>query len=218
MKEVRTNRLFLVSYCSEDFISSVLDRKIQQIQAFAYILHDKDVYLKDVYKDGELLHAKGEMEIPHYHIYLELYNSRVPSEVLSWFKYEEDGKRINTLREYPYSCQSCIDYLTHKNARDKFQYDVNDIVQYGLKVADDGSLSPNLSYDNSLDILDNVLANVPLRELVKRYGKEFIYHYGQYRALAEDIKFIDRKNKIDQVNAINEVLEPINENNNIFEV
>ena len=103
-KEIRTNTFYLSTYCTKDFVQDVLNRKIEQIKSYAYIVHDKDVYLDNVIRDNQLIHSKGDAEIVHIHIFLELYYSRYSNEIISWFKcFDENNQLINTFKEYPYT-------------------------------------------------------------------------------------------------------------------
>ena len=64
--------LFLISYLpSTDIINDILDKKIKSIKSYAFIYHNKDIYLNDILDDNnEILHKKGDLKTPHYHIYL----------------------------------------------------------------------------------------------------------------------------------------------------
>ena len=74
----------LTSYLSESQIRDVLDEHSNQIKAFAYILHDKDIT------------DKGEPKTPHYHILLCLYNANSLNGLLRWFDgfQDDNGKTV----------------------------------------------------------------------------------------------------------------------------
>lgn len=179
---MKTKEFFLVSYLPHDVLQDILDTKLKQIDKYAYILHDKDVYDKDVVNDvGDVLHCVGEIKAPHTHIYLRLFESRDSGEIQRWFTREIDGQRVNCFYERVHNRIGCIAYLTHrtKKAQHKYQYDLDSIVSFNL----DGSELDGDCVDNSLDILDDMMSGVPLREMIRRYGKQFIYQYKTYREM-----------------------------------
>lgn len=193
---MKTNKMFLVSYVPLDKIDEILTCKSSQLVSFAYILHNKDVYLEDVVRDGVVVHHKGDKEIDHCHIYLNLKMSREPVEIINWFKCidESSGLHINTLAEKVMACQSAIDYLTHKNSPEKYQYPVSD-VHYGgsnIKEDDNGNLvSLDNTLDDSYDIVECMLNGMPLKQIVRIFGKDFVYHYSSYKALMSDMLIED---------------------------
>lgn len=220
----KTNNWFLVSYAPFDVIQSALENKIEQIKGYAFILHDKDVYLKDVFNnDGELVHAKGEPEIPHFHIFVSLFSSREGGEICRWFKcVDSEGKKINTLIEVVHCNSSALDYLTHKAQPEKYQYNNSDVYCGGpcMCVSEDGSVELlNETIDPSFDIVDSMCHDVPLMQLVKTYGKDFVYHYSSYKDLVYDIhaenslraRFHDMCNAYDKVCEENDNLSAENE-------
>ena len=48
---MKTKKLFMVSYVPVDKIDEILTIKSTQLVSYAFILHDKDVYLKDIFND-----------------------------------------------------------------------------------------------------------------------------------------------------------------------
>lgn len=193
-REIATNRFFLSTYVPVDVIADVLSRKLVQIKCYAYNTHDKDVYLQDVLdkKTGEIIHRAGDPEIVHTHIYLELHNSRKPSEIISWFRYfDENGVAVNTFKEIPMYSQGCLDYLIHKHNPEKYQYSIESVVSYGFDIQD-GSLVAGDDYDFTYDIISDLVAGVPLKTMIKRYGKNFVYHYRQFRDIVDDMLDFDK--------------------------
>ena len=184
--------LFLISYLpSTDIINDILDKKIKSIKSYAFIYHDKDIYLNDILDDNnEILHKKGDLKTPHYHIYLRFKTNRDPDEIKRWFMpkglLDQNGLPYNCLSQKVKSSVACIDYLTHKNEPDKYQYSENDIISFNID-----SVLENDAIDNSIDIVEDMLSGSPTRELVKRYGRDFIYHYSSYSAIVAKIKYED---------------------------
>ena len=184
--------LFLISYLpSTDIINDILEKKIKSIKSYAFIYHNKDIYLNDIIDDkNEILHKKGDLKTPHYHIYLRFKTNRDPDEIKRWFMpkglLDENGLPYNCLSQKVKSSVACIDYLTHKNEPEKYQYSENDIISYNID-----SVLDNDCIDNSIDIVEDMLSGSPTRELVKRYGRDFIYHYSSYSAIVAKIKYED---------------------------
>lgn len=189
----KARELFLVSYLpSVDIINDILDKKIKNIKSYAFIFHDKDIYLNDILDDKtqEVIHKKGDLKTPHYHIYLRLKTDREPDEIKRWFMpkglLDKNGLPYNCLSQKVKCSVACIDYLTHKNEPDKYQYSESDIISYNID-----SVLDNDAIDNSIDIVEDMLSGFSTRELVKRYGRDFIYHYSSYSAIVAKIKFED---------------------------
>ena len=189
----KARELFLVSYLpSIEFINDILDKKIKNIKSYAFIYHDKDIYLNDIIDDKthEVIHRKGDFKTPHFHIYLRLKTDREPDEIKRWFMpkglLDFNGLPYNCLSQKVKSSVACFDYLTHKNDPEKYQYSENDIISYNID-----SVLENDAIDNSIDIVEDMLSGFSTRELVKRYGRDFIYHYNCYSAIVAKIKFED---------------------------
>ena len=187
-----TNELFLISYLpSIDIINDILDKKLKNIKSYAFILHDKDIYLNDILDDkNELIHKKGDLKVSHFHIYLKLKSNRYADEIKRWFMpkelTDENGLPYNCLSQNVKSSVACIEYLTHKNEPEKYQYSENDVISYNID-----SVLENDAIDNSIDIVEDMLSGFSTRELVKRYGRDFIYHYSSYSAIVAKIKYED---------------------------
>lgn len=188
---------FLVSYLpSLDDVQNVLNLKAKQIVSYAYILHDKDYYTADVIdKDnGEVLHLKGELKPPHIHIYLRLVNNREMGEIRRWFESkDEGGLKINCLTQIVRDRVSCINYLIHntKASKDKYQYSVDDVISYNIEHIDD-----DMPIDSTYYVVEDMLKGLPLMELLKKYGRDFLYHYSSYLQFVKDMKNEEYNNMI----------------------
>lgn len=94
---------------------------IQQKYDYLSICHDKDKYIFDVLDDnGNIIHKKGELKKPHYHILLHFSNPRYTNAVAKELQIED-----NLLQKCS-SADSYIIYLTHKDEPLKYQYDISD--------------------------------------------------------------------------------------------
>ena len=168
----------LTSYLSESQIRDVLDEHSNQIKAFAYILHDKDIT------------DKGEPKTPHYHILLCLYNANSLNGLLRWFDgfQDDNGNDINTLAKVMNNRTGAYAYLTHNTcaSQDKYQYSDSDIVSYNsdfFATEDEEDKVDTLSC-----ALTDMLNGIPLNEIRVKYGRDFILHYCHIKALYNDIQ------------------------------
>ena len=167
----------LISYLSEDQILDIIDYHSNQIKAYAYILHDKDI------RDNR------ELKPSHYHILLCLYNGTTLNSLLNWFiGFEDDnGQEINTFGKVMSTPSGAFGYLTHNtvSSKHKYQYDESLIKCVNREFF---NLSDEAAEDKSLSALNELLDGVPLREVAQKYGKHFILHYGHIKMLFNDIQ------------------------------
>ena len=89
-------------HLTKEKIEEVLQKK--SITDYAYILHDKDT------------REDGSLKNPHFHILIWLSSSQGSEFVAKWFGVPENF--LNKVR-HDYSA---LEYLTHRNAPDKYQY------------------------------------------------------------------------------------------------
>lgn len=157
------SNLHLITYLNDIEILDILTEKQAQIKRSVYIKHDKD-----------------ENE-PHYHVVLQLVRSREIDVVRRWF-YIDDR---NTLaKKNTFSNSSVIDYFLHRNKASiddgKHVYSDDELLFFNCTI-DDFVKKP----DKSFEILDLILKGTSYYEIARLYGKDFIYHIGQYKQLAD---------------------------------
>lgn len=171
--EKRSRNFCLITYLTEDDLVTCLNNHQSSIRGFEYIFHDQDVK------------EDGTPKEPHFHVNLILYNTRKLADIRRWFfGFDLQGLPANTLGQICLDIGASHDYLTHKDNPEKFQYNPDDIV------SSDSSL-----FERKLDIVDDVswlalndmLEGVPLQDIAKRYGRDFIYHYGHIKQVYVDI-------------------------------
>lgn len=167
----RRVRMFsIMTYHSERDIQDCIAVHSQSIRAFAYIHHDKDE------------------TTPHYHLLIRTYDAWSSVQLSKWFdKYKAvDGQ--NTLIEPASDMQALVEYLTHGDLASieagKYRYNVEEIVDGGLL----DTVEKKDSYDNTYEIINEMLKGVPTKVLIRRYGKQLIYHYSQFIAVKEAIE------------------------------
>ena len=178
-KSKKQRNFCLMTYLSETQIKTVLLKHDMQIKAHAYIAHNKDV---DEF---------GNPKILHYHLLLALVNATTVNSVRTWFEGFEDkeGKPINTLAQGMNDISGSFNYLTHNTegakAENKYLYPDSDVKGFNLEFFKDTSLQ---DVDNLSLAVSDMCAGVPIVEVMKRYGRDFITHYGHIRTLFNDIQ------------------------------
>ena len=171
---VKKRRFALVTYISDiAAIMAILSANSRKIRSYAAICHDKD-----------------ETDA-HYHIVIRTFNAFTAKQVADWFNGNSFSGGQNTFAQFVEDAQGIIDYLTHVNNPDKYQYSRDAIIDGGL---DD--LLPREDYiDNSYEIVADILAGFSIDILLRRYGRELVYHYQQYKTIAERILAEDGQGK-----------------------
>lgn len=164
------NQVCLITYLSFEEVVAVLQTKLDQgqIEYASCIYHDKD-------------------NTPaHTHIYMRMARSRDKAQLIRWFRgVDENGLLVNTFAESLVGTMQDIQrYFIHADNPDKYQYAESDIVYVGSACYIDSAK------DDTYHIVEMLINGVSLLEIVKVYGKDFVYHYNHYRNLVADIKEI----------------------------
>lgn len=93
------------------------------LQAVVSPLHDKDVY---EYTDEQKGFKKGDFKKPHYHVVFLFDSLKAGAQVK---EITDKIKSVGQLKVL--SISGTIRYLTHKDCKDKFQYDEKDLIVIG---------------------------------------------------------------------------------------
>lgn len=101
----------------------------QGVQAVVSPLHDSDKYEKDVIKDGEIQHKKGELKKPHYHVVFIFDSVKSEQQVNSLFAMLHKEKPPICIQIL--NLRGTIRYLVHKDDKTKAQYNECDIINIG---------------------------------------------------------------------------------------
>ena len=174
--KMRKSRFFsLTTYATEKQIQKVVGDHVSSICSFCYILHDQD-----------------ESE-PHFHILMRTHSTWTPAQLARWFSdlKDKEKKPINTFCETANDMESLKRYIIHdtEEARQagKHQYSLDDIKDFGMS-----DLSERKdSYDSSYEILLRVLDGANPRDLVRYYGRDYLYHYNCYHEVADKIRNVE---------------------------
>lgn len=169
----RKTRFFsLMTYASEKQLRRVIEDHIRSVRAFCYILHDKDE------------------AVPHYHILMRTHSTWTSAQIRRWFHrlVDADKKPINTFCEPASSMDALDDYIFHADdksvAQGKHQYSRDQVKDFGIwDLAEKKD-----SYDDSYEIINQIIAGKSYRELVRTYGRKFLFHWDKYADVAAEIR------------------------------
>lgn len=100
------------------------------VGAYAYILHDSDL-LDD-----------GGLKKPHYHLYLEFMKQQNPNSVAKMFGVASE------LIQNVSSKNGFISYFIHAFDKDKYQYNIDDVITYNIDVSKCVDLCSNIQTDD----------------------------------------------------------------------
>lgn len=193
---------FLMTYLPDEEIKRVLEHYRDYIRSALWITHDKD--RKDVENDSgsrrlDTLddNENSELKEVHRHVLLYTYDAHTETAVRKWFyrfritetKIDDNGNTTqelcSTLNQLVDSVGAARDYLTHENDPDKYHYDKKDVKTFG-----NGWMAFNCASrcsDDALVIIQRLSNGDCLADMVREYGRDFVYHYKQYREMAVEI-------------------------------
>lgn len=170
----RSRKFSLVTYLVEPDLVTCLNNHQQSIRGFAYAYHDKDET------------EEGKIKEKHAHVVLWLYNPSDSNRIRRWFHgVDEKGIEANTLAQVCMDVAASYEYLWHKNNPEKYQYDSSIVVSSDPALFEQADDNPE---SDAYAPLEDLLNGVPLSVVAKRYGRDFIVHYGHYRQIYQDIK------------------------------
>lgn len=174
-KERSCAELSLTTYLPQEKILAVLNDKLADGQLYQAItiFHDRDV------------NEDGTLKAPHSHVYVRLARSRMPSQIRNWFRgLDEKGQLVNTFSEpIKSSVYDLRLYFLHRNAPEKYQYNESDLFEIG------DPLTVNEGIDETYAIFMDLADGVAIPDLIRKYGRDFVYHYTHWRKLMEDYNF-----------------------------
>ena len=167
MKNTQTRKWSLVTYLCPADIAAVFADKSDKVRAYAYCTHYKD-----------------EGKEPHTHIVVWLNTPFSASTIKNWFRgCDSKGELANTLAEPCKDIVAMYRYLIHEDNPEKYQYDPEDRICSVPSCFED-----DVQTDDTWTAVEDLLNGVPLAEVARRYGRDFIYHYSHIRQLVADIK------------------------------
>lgn len=157
---------------------------------YCYILHDKDP------------------QSPHYHMIATFTKNKSVNSVFDAIKKCKviHGDEQNAFVEYTAEVCGAYDYLTHKNAPEKFQYSADDIVHSSIpywKNRVTTAFSEDRKQEETGELLRD-LFNLNHLQLAMRYGRDYIINCKKYqefkKILVEEIDIEELRRFIDYEN------------------
>lgn len=166
----RNRNYCLITYHTPETVQTVLDMYKHKIAHWAYIVHDKDK------------NEDGTDKQSHMHILLHLKNGMTLTAVRALFPDNQ-----NTLGQVVVDKVGCVAYLTHSNAPEKYQYSDIDIVSNDIEYFQNLTNKSERN-DDFIQLLDDIISGTSFREMVKRYGRDYVINYHKYVTMAMAIK------------------------------
>lgn len=152
MYNKKSRNWFIVTYNKPEDFNNLLN----ECKEWAYILHDRDIGKE-----------------PHYHILAIFENARYFSGV----KKLVEGSQNTFLEPVKTSVERCYNYLTHEEETDKELYIETEI--YRSDCFNVGGECKSKG-DEALQMIDDILNGLSLRELARRYGRDFMKNSSSY--------------------------------------
>lgn len=153
-------------YCLRDNVSN-----------YAYIVHDMDVYEEDAKdEEGNLLHIKGDRKEPHIHVVVTFKEARTLRAVSKDFcNFEQNTRSIITK-----DLERSLMYLTHEFEENKYKYSRDKVTStYAYFNGSNSGTADNIA----VQILNDMDNGIAPREMVRRYGRDYVIHFKQYREM-----------------------------------
>lgn len=173
---VRDRNHFAITYVPKERLDLLLNENLSLIRRYCYIEHNRDFYLDGTPKE------------PHIHLWVSFVNKKSLRQLIDLLYIKlEDGTEPNTFDEL---CDNNIvaqRYLLHLDNPEKAQYDISEVVSYNVNLDNifDYS-STGLCWE--VDALSMLVNGESKFDVAKKFGRDFIFHYLQFKALANDIR------------------------------
>ena len=180
LKEFKMKKIAIMTYAKAKQVELILKNHEDAIGAYAWIVHDKD---------------KTDT---HCHIFMTFNSDRRAVDILKWFESctDEKDEKANTRYETVKSNEGLLNYLTHEKNPEKHHYEEKEI-HYSSEEARN-ELLESCDVDNGYEALEMMLNNIPLKDIARKHGRDFIRHYISYKTLADDIRKAERRKKEDE--------------------
>lgn len=165
------------TYVPAPLLQQWLDEEFDcKIRHYAYIHHDKD--------DNE----------PHTHYVINTVKEQTVDTVRGWmYRFAmSNGCNQNTLGKILGNAEAMSRYLTHSDEKSikagKYQYDPAEVVTDSVKWFEDKT-APRDGYreiklDRTLDIIEAIIRGDSYRDMIKRFGRDFVINYRHYQTMA----------------------------------
>lgn len=173
----RDRNHFAITYLPKEQLELLIEKNLSLIRRYAFIYHDRDINLDGTPKE------------PHIHLWISFINKKSLRQLIDMLHIKlDDGSEPNTLDEICENNISAQRYLLHLDNPEKVQYDLSEVTSYNVNldnIFEVGSFGTSWE----VDALSMLVSGVDKFEIAKKYGRDFIYHYTQFKSLANDINY-----------------------------
>lgn len=178
----RSYSFSLVCYADAEKLEKVCK---QYCRHYALAVHNNDVL------------ENGEKKPVHTHLLVVMKNACTLTAVRRRFTI--DGE--NALAQPMGDKVSCYRYLTHMDNPEKFQYDSSIVRSSGAYWLDEEQQCDEKN-EALLGMLDELRGKHNLREMVRKYGRDFVLHYQSYKLFAEALDYEESVQERAEKNAV----------------
>lgn len=174
----RDRKHFFTMYDNIDVVEKHCNRLTNNgiIDKYALILHDQDVYPIDHEKTGQL-------KEPHIHIFIRFHQPKSLNRGRELMKISEQ----NFFSEFVVSTIKSIRYLCHLDDNNKHQYQL-DAIRSNFNVDKYYGRNRDTTNSNLAQACIDLSNDVPIIEIINKYGCEFIKNYSNISKIALAIK------------------------------
>lgn len=173
----QTCTAFLVTYLSVDDVAERLLLHQDDIDSYAYIIHDRDI------------DSDGVLKSVHIHLFIKCFSAHKLGVYRKWFSSSDS----NCLAKSVYSPSGCLAYLTHRNNPDKFQYSDDDVVSFNCdSLFNVPFVDSKINY--AMSMIDDIIKGVSVRDMVSRYGMNYVVNRNSLESTANVIICDERSN------------------------
>lgn len=196
-----------VTYLPHEILRQVLDAHWEQIDWYAFVLHDQD-------KLFPLNPEDNTLKTPHTHIVLRTYRPYPRTTVRNWFYtdyVDEKGERVNTLFDFTKNPPGALRYLMHMDQPYKHPYPRESVItnhpDFDVYIQDNDFDDCTL-YSAAKDLNKGFSHDY----LCKHYGRDYIIHFKEVSYMArslrdEDLEFKKIPNLIKPEELFNVITE-----------
>lgn len=181
----RSRKFSCITYLPQVKLELCLLQHMSQIRCYAYAYHDKDKK------------EDGTLKEPHFHLVIVTHNTCSISSIRRWFSgyVDEKGMDITTTAQICTDVFQMYDYLTHSTkearAEEKYQYDKSIVITNDFDYFAKGIGADD---DNILLATESLLKGAKVRDVGKRYGRDFILHYNTIKSYVNDVQRFEKYN------------------------
>lgn len=177
--EKRSRQFSLVMYVKEKTLQQILQslQLYHNLKEYAYIYHNRD---RDKQGNNKEIHA---------HVYLYFINARDIKGVYYLLKWYTDTNVMIQVCKDRYALVN--EYFIHKSEKNKVQYDKSEI----YVSSEDFFEGRREEEDRTLLLIQDIVNNVNVTTMIKRYGRDYIINKAKYDYVAELVKAEQQQSK-----------------------